>query len=97
VNAIHKRLSTLKNVLQKPHKAFQGFGTGSTELHAKLDADTLLDFVIHHRQSMQSKKHSCRNNARSQSSVMWQTDATGLRKCDIGLPSHLLSPWQLQQ
>jgi hypothetical protein len=29
---------------------FKGFGSGFTELHAKLDADTLLDFAIHHRQ-----------------------------------------------
>jgi hypothetical protein len=27
------------------------FGIGFTELHAKLYADTLLDFVIHHRQN----------------------------------------------
>jgi hypothetical protein len=28
-------------------KLFKGFGSGFTELHAKLDADTLLDFAIH--------------------------------------------------
>jgi hypothetical protein len=48
VNAIQKPLSDLENVLQKPHK---GFGSRFTELHAKLDADTLLDFAIHHRQN----------------------------------------------
>jgi hypothetical protein len=26
---------------------------------------------------------------------MWQTDAIGLWKCDLGLPSHRLSPRQL--
>jgi hypothetical protein len=41
VNAIHKPLSSLKNVLQKPHEAF----------HAKLDAYTLLNFAIHHRRN----------------------------------------------
>jgi hypothetical protein len=51
VNAIQKQLSGLKNVLQKLHKLFQGFGSGFTELQAKLDADTLLDFVIHRRQN----------------------------------------------
>jgi hypothetical protein len=28
-------------------KHFKDFGIGFTELHAKLDADTLLDFAIH--------------------------------------------------
>jgi hypothetical protein len=37
-------------------------------------------------------KQPCRNNACSQHSVMWQTDAMS----DLGLPSHLLSPKQLQ-
>jgi hypothetical protein len=32
-------------------KHFKGLGSGFTELHAKLDADTLLDFVIHRRQN----------------------------------------------
>jgi hypothetical protein len=50
VNAIQKPLSGLKNVLQKPTKHFKGFGSGFTKLHAKLDADMLLDFAIHHRQ-----------------------------------------------
>jgi hypothetical protein len=44
----------------------------------------------------EAKKESCRNNACSQRSVMWLTDAIGLRKCDLGLPSNLLSPRQLQ-
>jgi hypothetical protein len=30
---------------------FKHFGSGFTELHAQLDADTLLDFAIHHRQN----------------------------------------------
>jgi hypothetical protein len=29
-------------------KHLKGFGGGFTELHAKFDADTLLDFAIHH-------------------------------------------------
>jgi hypothetical protein len=38
-------------------KHFNGFGSGFTELHEKLDADTLLDFAIHHRQKeTQSRK-----------------------------------------
>jgi hypothetical protein len=32
-------------------KYFKGFGNGFTELHAKLDGDTLLDFAIHRRQN----------------------------------------------
>jgi sulfur relay (sulfurtransferase) complex TusBCD TusD component (DsrE family) len=42
-------------------------------------------------------KHSCKNNAYSRRGVMWQTDAIGLRKCDLGLSFHLLSLRQLQQ
>jgi hypothetical protein len=49
----------------------------------------LLDFDIHRRKT---KHESCKNNAFSQCSVTWQTDAIGLQKCDLGLPSHLLSP-----
>jgi hypothetical protein len=51
MNAIQKPLSGLKNVLQKPHEAFQGFNNGFTELHAKLYADMLLDFAIRCRQT----------------------------------------------
>jgi hypothetical protein len=32
-------------------KHFKVFGSGFTKLHATLDADTLLDFAIHHRQN----------------------------------------------
>jgi hypothetical protein len=43
------------------------------------------------------KKHSCKYNECSQCGVMWQTDAIGFQKCDLGLPSHLLSLRHLQQ
>jgi hypothetical protein len=32
-------------------KHVKGFGSGFAELHAKLDADTSLDFAIHHRRN----------------------------------------------
>jgi hypothetical protein len=32
-------------------KQFKGFSNGITELHAKLDANTLLNFAIHHKQN----------------------------------------------
>jgi hypothetical protein len=32
-------------------KHFRGIGSGFTELHAKLDADTLLDFDTHRKQN----------------------------------------------
>jgi hypothetical protein len=52
VNVIQKPLSSLKIVLQKSHEAFQVyFDSRFTELHAKLDADTLFDFAIHCRQN----------------------------------------------
>jgi hypothetical protein len=41
-------------------KHFKSFGSGFTELQAKLDADTLLDFAIHHRQNeTRSQKSNC--------------------------------------
>jgi hypothetical protein len=48
---------------------------------AKLGADTLLDFATHRSQNetQSQKKHSCKNNACSQCSVTWQTDAIGLQ------------------
>jgi hypothetical protein len=49
MNASQKLLSGLKNVFQKPHKAFQGF-TGLTKLHTKIYADMLLHFAIHRSQ-----------------------------------------------
>jgi hypothetical protein len=80
-------------------KYFKGFGSGFSKLHAKLDAYTLIDFAIRRRQNktQSRKKYLYKNNASSQRSVIWQTDAVGLQKCDHGLPSDLLSPRQLQQ
>jgi hypothetical protein len=52
VNAIRKSQSGVKNVLQKPlTKHLKCFDSGFTKCHAKLYADTLLDFDIHHRQN----------------------------------------------
>jgi hypothetical protein len=39
-------------------KHFKGFSSGRTELHTKLDADTLLDFAIHHRQNETQSQNS---------------------------------------
>jgi hypothetical protein len=81
-------------------KHFKGFGSGFSKFHAKLDADTLINFSIHRRQDKTKhkvKKHSFKSNVCSQRGVMWQTDAIGFPKCDLGLPSHLVSPRQLQQ
>jgi hypothetical protein len=41
-------------------KHFKGFGSGFTELHAKLDADTLLDFDIHRRKKETRSRKSTR-------------------------------------
>jgi ribosomal protein L40E len=35
------------------------------------------------------EKHLCENYVCSQCGVTWQTDAAGLLKCDLGLPSHI--------
>jgi hypothetical protein len=47
MNAIQKPLSDLKKC--KPYKAFQGFGSGFTDLHTKHDADKMLIFASHPR------------------------------------------------
>jgi hypothetical protein len=52
VNAIQKPLFGLKNVLQKPQEAFQGF-TGFTNLHAKL-------YAIHCKQNETQSQKSTR-------------------------------------
>jgi hypothetical protein len=96
MNAIQKLLSGLKHVLQKT-KYFKGFDSKFTELHAKFDGDTLLNFAIHHRQNETRSRKSTHVKAESaHSSVMWHMDAIGFQKCDFGLPSHL-SQRQLQQ
>jgi hypothetical protein len=58
MNSIENPLSGLKNVLQKLHEAFQGFGSGFTEPNAKLDADTLIDFANHR---IQNETRSCKS------------------------------------
>jgi hypothetical protein len=64
MNAIQKPLSSLKNVLQKPHEAFQGVGSRFTELHANLDADIcsiLSSFADKTKHEVE--KHLSKNNA----------------------------------
>jgi hypothetical protein len=51
MNAIQKPLSCLTNVLQTLMEHFMGLSSRFTELHAKLDADTFLDFAILCRQN----------------------------------------------
>jgi hypothetical protein len=51
LNVIQNLLPGSKNVLQSLMKHFKGFGLGFTELHAKLDADTMLDFAIYRKQN----------------------------------------------
>jgi hypothetical protein len=81
VNVIKKLLSGLKNVLQK-----QTWCRHVAQLCHPSQT----------KRNTKSKKHSHENNACSQRSVTRQTDTIGLRKCDLGLLSHL-SPRQLQQ
>jgi hypothetical protein len=58
VNAFQKPLSGLKNVPRSLTKNFNGFGRGFTDLHAKFNTNTLLDFVIHRRQNERKVKES---------------------------------------
>jgi hypothetical protein len=61
-------------------KHFKGFGNRFIELHAKLDVDTLLGFVIHRGQNeTQSRKSTHVKQCGSQCGGMWQTDAIGLQ------------------
>jgi hypothetical protein len=57
----------------------------------------LLDFAMYRRQNETwSRRSTCvKNNDCSQRDIIWQTDATGLQKCGLGLPSNLPSPRQL--
>jgi hypothetical protein len=50
----------LKECSLKPTKHFKGFGSGFTEHHAKLEADTLLTFAIHCSQrETRGQKSTC--------------------------------------
>jgi hypothetical protein len=60
VNAIQQPLSNLNSVLQKSHRAFQGFRELISEPRAKLYAYTLLDFAIHCRQNETWSRKSTR-------------------------------------
>jgi hypothetical protein len=44
-------------------KHFKGFGSGFKELHAKFDADSLLNFAIHRRQKETRSRKSTRVKA----------------------------------
>jgi hypothetical protein len=56
VIAIQKPLSGLQKVLQEPHKLFHYFGSGFTELQAKLDAGTLLNLSSMAEKTKRSRK-----------------------------------------
>jgi hypothetical protein len=46
-----KTTAWLKEYFSKASKKLQEFGSSYTKLHTKLDADTLLNIVIHHRKN----------------------------------------------
>jgi hypothetical protein len=55
-------------------KHIKGFGSGFTELRAKIDVDTLLDFANHRRQNdseLKKKKHLCKNKVLLTSSLQY--------------------------
>jgi hypothetical protein len=51
VNAIQNRCPASRLFSKSLTKHFKGFDSGFIELHAKLDADTLLGFAIHRREN----------------------------------------------
>jgi hypothetical protein len=62
VEAIQKPLSGLKNILQKPSEAFEGFRWQIYRPSGKIYADTLPDFAIHRRQNETSSRKSTHVN-----------------------------------
>jgi hypothetical protein len=78
-------------MFSKSLKYFMGFGRGFSELHTKLDADTLLDYVIHRQQNKtQSRKSTCAKTMHVHNTVsLGRLMQLVLQKCDLGLPSHL--------
>jgi hypothetical protein len=57
------------------------------KFHAKRDADTLFDFATHYKKiETKSKEHLCINNTCLQRGATYQSEATDLWKCDLGLP-----------
>jgi hypothetical protein len=57
VNVIQNPRSGLKKMFSESlTKHFMGFGSGFTELHAKLDAGTLLDFADKTKQTRSRKR-----------------------------------------
>jgi hypothetical protein len=75
-------------------KHFKGFSKEFTELHVKRDGDMMLNFAIHRSQrETQSQKSTCVKTVHVHSVVSCgKLMQTGLQKCDLGLPSHRLSP-----
>jgi hypothetical protein len=70
----------------------KSLNSGFTERHAKLEADTLLDFAVHCRQNKtQSKKSTRMKIMRVHSASMWQIGSVGLRKCDLAPPPQIFS------
>jgi hypothetical protein len=77
-------------------KHFKGFGSGFTELDAKLDADRLLILPsISDKMKHEVNKSTCVKTMHAHSMGSPGTDAIGFWKCDLGLPSHPLSQRQL--
>jgi hypothetical protein len=98
VNAIQKLLFGLKNALQKPHEASEGFQHWIYRVSLKTWYRHIT-WLCHPSQTKWKhdvKKDSCKNNAQSQYSITWHIDAIGLQKFTLGLPSHLLSMRLLQ-
>jgi hypothetical protein len=76
-----------------PQKSFQVFWQLIYEASCKTRYRNVAWFYhpLQTKQNTKSIKDSCKNNGCSQRGVMWQTDAIGFHKCDLGLLSHLVS------
>jgi hypothetical protein len=87
----------LKECSPKASKHLKSFSSGFTELHAKLDEGTLLEFAIHCRQNETRSRKSTRVKAVH---VQSEVSCGRLMKKACGsvtLASPHLSPRQLQQ
>jgi hypothetical protein len=95
MNAIQKLLFGSKNVPQKASRSISRISVADLPSFIQNLMQThcmILPSITDRMKHEVEKALVC-----SQSNVTWQIDAIGSWNCELGLPSHLLSPRQLQQ
>jgi hypothetical protein len=77
-------------------KHFKGFDSRFTKLHTKRDADILI-LPSNGEKTIQEVEKAVKTMCVHSMVSHGRPDAIGLWKCDLGLPSHFISPRQLYQ